>query len=256
MSAHEPYASMLDRYLDGELTGSEREQFERAVQRDAGLRAAVEAQRRIDERVCALFAPPSAPGAALTRGTGSVRSWRGMARLAACSALLFAGAWGAWALWLSPYAGKASGPFADAVRRVFVQETRAGFEPRWVCRDDAQFMEFTRDRLGTALLVTPQAGLTLLGWGYEPGLMGPLTTTLYAKFEGEPVMVVMDRADKDPAGIEGTAGALRLFRREIAGIALYEVSRAPTPRLLGLFHEPDPSIVPPARKPDALPDDL
>src|SRR3712207_2454426 len=50
---------LLDLYLDGMLTGPERAAFERSVAADPTLRAAVEAQSRIDQSLGRAFAPPA-----------------------------------------------------------------------------------------------------------------------------------------------------------------------------------------------------
>ncbi len=50
----------FDRLLDGLLTGPEKDQAERAVQAEPEAREQAELQRRIDDAIGRLFAPPAA----------------------------------------------------------------------------------------------------------------------------------------------------------------------------------------------------
>ena len=67
----------LDAYLDGLMETAERESFEREIERDAELRAQVEAQSLIDASLKRVFAPPAsaAPPCGATGGAPPQKQW-------------------------------------------------------------------------------------------------------------------------------------------------------------------------------------
>jgi len=92
-------------------------------------------------------------------------------------------------------------------------------------------------------------GLEVLGWSYNSiqddkslGVFSGYTLYLLARAKGEPVVVLIDRTGYDrPLEVDSASG-LHLFRREIGGAVLYEISPLDAPAVLDQFapYEPTP----------------
>lgn len=186
-------------------------------------------------RLRGLVAAPEAP----TRPTGAsaptVTRGSRLPLLAGIAAAIFLATLAGWWLLSSPTRIP-----EDPTRRLAAIHARAklgGMQPRWKCENDEEFAATTRDRLGQALLVTPRAGLTLLGWDYDY-LFSDQTCVLLAKSDNDDVVIAMDLAARerpiDPAKLPD----IRVHRRLIGGIVLYELSGSPTPLVLDRFYDP------------------
>ncbi len=270
-------ADWLDLYIDGLLDDAGRQAFEAELARNADLRAQLALQGRIDSGLkagCAIrpdldisFGSPARAEAPETRSgpasasaipapaqAGSVparaRS-ESLARLkwyVGVAAVLMLGA-----LVFRQYVGVPSEVKYIDPESLYTRLELGGFEPEFVCKDDAEFVAAVVKRLGSGLLVTPASGLTVLGWAYgkdyEGRIIGPDTLVLMVKVSdpaegpgtpGRPpgsgphhVLVLMDRTSSDralPTRCEKTG--LRLFRREVGPLVLYEVTPLNAPSVL------------------------
>lgn len=225
-------AERLEAYLDGRLTGEHRAAFEAELASDAALRAELELQRGIDAALRRRFAPPemislpaSSQAAAPRR---SRRLWRPLA-VAAAAALLAAGAWAGWAVYSVS---------VDPLVSVYRSEVAAGLRPKWVCDTDEQLAEYLQDKFGRTLVVrSTRPDVSLIGWT-SCSLMSPYTAVLLTRVGGEPVLVLVDRAEVDTRPSLPPLSGLRLFRREVGGMVLYELSPLDHPTLLDAFAKP------------------
>ncbi len=217
-------AERLEAYVEGSLGAAERAAFERDMLRDPALRAEVETQQRIDDRLRAIFAPPvpaGAPGAP----PRPVAPWTRLALgLAAALALAAAGAYWAGLLGRGPGDTRADALYARLVR--------TGFEPAWVCGDDAEFVAYTRDTFGQAFTIEPAPGVELLGWTYCSGVLGDGAGVLLATVGGDRAIVIVDRSGNDRRVPVDAGSGLRVFRARAGGAVLYEVTPRDSPALL------------------------
>ncbi|MGQ0629055.1 MAG: anti-sigma factor family protein [Phycisphaerales bacterium] len=244
----------LDLYLDGALHGQALADFEARRASDPALRAEVALQRRADQSIRVALpyhpAPPisfAPPVTTTTVGGHSIAgriaptvaragtNWR---RLGLAAAVLLGGA-GIWA----GYVHITTPSFERLIPpdMVYGQLVAGGFKPEFVCIDDAGFAKAVRDRLGTALHLTPAAGIVALGWGYgddyQGKIVGPRTLVLLATVDGEQVVVLMDRASDDRTLVMPDACGLHLYRAQVGPLVLYEISHFERPRILPLLHE-------------------
>jgi hypothetical protein len=159
--------------------------------------------------------------------------------LAAGLAAALAGTWLAWSALAPP--GAPSGAY-DAEWRSFETAfrdwTAPGFEPAWVCRDRAGFAETFRGTLHEGLALGDLSqGTEALGM-IVCNSLSPRTTCVVARSAGQPVIVFVDRIERESAVIP--PAGLNMFRREIGRLVLYEVSALPAPVLLNAFRLADP----------------
>lgn len=224
----------IESYLRNEMTGDERAAFEREQLREPSLRAAVELERTIDDRLRAMFAPPAPATLEPLASGGSApmpvpRSWVRLALGLAAVLALAAGVHFSGILGPAP-----GGTKADAVLARFV---RTGFEPAWVCKDDAEFIQYTRDTFGQAFTVAPSADVQVVGWDYCSGVLGDEAGVLLVKLgdDEKAILVVDKRANDRPVEVEPASG-LTVHRRKVGSAVLYEVSKRDTPAVLPLVN--------------------
>lgn len=124
----------------------------------------------------------------------------------------------------------------DEVYRRFVA---TGWRPSFTCENDDQFIAAVQKRLGRAVLIsTSTVGVVLNGWGYAEGYsgtpVGSSTMYLLTHAEGKPVLVLMERASRDREVTLSDSGknVLHLFRRKVGGVVLYEVTPWPNERVI------------------------
>lgn len=222
-----PRVDMLERleaYAEGGLSAPERAEFEREMLTDPALRDEVELQRRVDGRLRALFEPPASIGlpGVTPRRVGTRARWA--LGVAAALALAVGGAY--WALWRAP------GPGDARVEALYARLVRTGFEPGWVCKDDAEFVAYTRDKFGQAFTVEPAPGVALLGWTYCSGVLGEEAGVLLATAGDDRVIVIVDRSSNDRRVPLDAGTGLRVFRGSAGSAVLYEVTPRDRPTVL------------------------
>lgn len=239
-SAEETLSARIEMYLRNEMDGEDRAAFEREMLRDPALRAEVELERTISDRLRAMYAPPAPPAmpttaaaatavariAGSTRGPATqpwVRIALGIAAVLAIAAgVHFSGV-------LGPAPG---GTKADAI---LARLERTGFEPAWACEDDAEFVQYTREKFGQAFTVAPASGVQVIGWDYCSGVLGDEAGVMMVNLgEAERAIVIVDRKSHDrPVEIDASGG-LRVHRLQVGGAVLYEVSKRESPAVLPL----------------------
>lgn len=232
-SAEETLSARIEMYLRNEMDGEERAAFEREMLRDPALRAEVELERTISDRLRAMYAPPAPPtplsmpvapaATAVARIAGSTRGpatqpWVRIAlgiaaMLAIAAGVHFSGV-------LGPAPG---GTKADAI---LARLERTGFEPAWACEDDAEFVQYTREKFGQAFTVAPASGVQVIGWDYCSGVLGDEAGVMMVKLgESERAIVIVDRKAHDrPVEVE-PSGGLRVHRLKVGNAVLYEISK-------------------------------
>lgn len=240
----EPRQERIERialYVDGRLSGEERARVEAEIAASPEARAQVEAMRRTEASLRAVFGAAATPSAVSPRpvriggGRSGALVW---VRNIAAVVAVFAGAW--WFLWPAGQWPKTSAQ-PRTVDAYYDRVVERGFVPDAVCRDDAQFAEFTRQRVGLAMVATPEPGVEIIGWGYprDTELMGlpPGTVSLLARVDGAEVVVLLSPIDAGGAPRTQWIGGHRVFRRDLAGVGMVEISPLATMRVL-------PALVP------------
>lgn len=208
----------------------------------------------IDAALRRLFEPP--PPAALDaiadRILGRlrfpvVRRGRGVRRLAAAAAIVGAvlGTWQIWQVVGPP--GRPSGGYRQLPWRsldaVYRDTVAAGFEPGWVCADDREFALTFRSLHHQGLVLSgmpPQ--VEPVGLLYCNSIT-PRTIGVLVRVGGEPVIVFVDRVERDATQPRPPPG-LNLFRRQVGRLVLYELSPLREPSVLPWFRDPDEEIRP------------
>ncbi len=232
----------IEAYLDGQMTASERESFERELEKDAALRTEVERQKRIDGSLSGLFAAPSAEGVlsrvraqragargrpteAATVGT-QARPW--LLRGLGVAAVIGIVAVGGWLVWKSYFQEPdmvqlTSGPWRS-LETAYHDAIRDGFEPLWVCETQDEFMETFRYRVGQKLYLdeTPEE-IQAVGLSYMNTISSD-TVVLLARVREKEVLVFVDRYQQDKPQELSPESGLHLFRDRIGDLVLYELS--------------------------------
>lgn len=244
----------LEMYLDGLLEGAALAAFEREVGVNAELRAEVEAARRVESVLRASMSPPqaialpaldraveSAPLKFDAAGSGGkpkrAPAWRWAGYAAAAAIGLAAVAW---------YSNTVPNPSAKPVltaMQVLEETRRTGFTPVFVCKDDAEFAATVKNRFGTAMLVAAQEGVAVLGWAYSDTYAGEIvsnnTLVLMAKVDGREVLVFMDKAPgARTLSLGERPDGYRVFKKELGGLVLYELSPFDRARVLDACYVP------------------
>lgn len=216
---------LLDAFLDGTLTDAQRERFRELLAGDPSLQAEIDFQADINASLRRLVVPRevpqpaelgAAPPAPVLRLPAPRRTW---VRTIAAAAALLAIAATIFVVRFMPQKAPLRQP--DEVYQSIVS---AGFKPREVCTSEDAFTNWTRYAVGELLVIPADlAGITLLGWDYEPVLQ-PRTGVLLARVGETPVIVLMDARDKARRLTVPRSSGLRIFRRDVGEAVLYEVT--------------------------------
>ncbi len=266
---------LLNEYLDGLLGAEERAVVETRCAAEPVLAAQVRTQREIDAALARYAQPPDGravlaraqarfaegdgiatsiageigqaatpPGsAARSAGSWRISRWKRLA----IAAVLLLGVLGSWQIYRFLMGGPTGrydpGPprsLADAYQHTL----DAGFEAKWVCRDDREFALVFLDHLGDMLSMNPPlpAGIEALGLKYL-NVVSPRTVSMLARVNSAPVMVFIDRVERDQGTDREMPPGLHVFRRELGSLVLYEVTPLD-----------EPALVTHLRRPEALPE--
>ncbi len=244
----------LEAYLDDQMAQPEREAFERTLQTDTELRAQVEFQGEIDQTLRRLFvpSPPSEELIASLRRAASEPSeakipasaagrklWQMVRLVSLTTAACLVWGWVAW-FYLGSSDSASRGYAVRPLAVIYQESVERGFEPLWVCEDDRQFASTFLKRQGQGLLLRPlPEGTQMVGLAYLKAIRGT-TTTLMARVDGEPVMVFVERLDRDrtlPAPSDSSG--LHLYRKELASLVLYELTPLDSPHVMEFFYPVD-----------------
>jgi len=167
---------------------------------------------------------------------------RVLRRLAAAAAVV-AGVVGVWLIGqsLRPPASSPPGGYTPepwrSLETAYNDWLADGFEPMWICADDREFVDTFRETYYQGLLLgaLPQ-GTTALGLSYCNSISSR-TTCLLATVDGTPVVVFVDRVERDRP--QPQPEGLHLHRRRIDKLILYELSPVEQPAVLPWFTNPD-----------------
>ncbi len=251
----------LEMYLDGIMSPAEREAFERKLQTNPAMQKEITLQKNIDQSLHRAF-PPPAPSEALLgilqdassiqekvpQEKATIRSDQPPAKRSVRTVLLVLAASMAWVIvgWrFLDVVGPDDGYRELAMAEIYENRVQSGFKPKWVCEEDREFAETFSERNGQAILLkTLPSGMEMVGLAYLAGI-GPKTTTLMARVDGQPVMVFVDRAEEDPTPDQpGWFSGLALFREQRDGLVFYELTPLDQPRVMQWLHAVDLSEVP------------
>ncbi len=215
--AGDQFDAMIDAYLDGRMSRARREDFERLIEQDEDLRAQVALQRRIDGVLRERYTPAS-----VDIGKSGRAHWRGWAIAAG---VVLAIAAGVYAAFFMPQRA----PF-DQPSEVYRRLIASGYEPMQVCTDNEAFRAWMERRFDESIVIPDDlAGVELIGWHYKR-VLTPRTGVLLAKVDGEEVIVLVER--RSSARRLGDQDGLHVYRRDLGGVAMYEVSPLHEARLL------------------------
>ncbi len=233
----------LNRYFDGQMTPEERAAFEEAARNDTDLARQIEMQGRVDDSLRSMFAPPDdlesrfvlpeTPVIAHLPRTPS-RMWVRLA-LAAVLALSAVGAWFTY----RPGSSTRSPYEPLSLTEVFSVVEAKNWHPSTVCTSDEAFRSFAHKQIGREVLVVQTCTLSALGWEYGQWLLSEPTAVVLMRDGDEHVMVLMgELKGHNPPEIDATSD-LRVYRRDLAPIVLYEISRLDEPHTLDAFYLPE-----------------
>ncbi len=240
MSEPMDWSAKINAYLDGAMAGDERAAFERSISTEPELAREVELQQRIDGRLRMLLEVPEAPALPEAGGTMRIgdrsRRMPTWARLAALLVLCALGVWAAlnqpWRAWMGP----ASSDVAANV--VFKELVKGGLKPMWKCESDEVFAKYTREHLGAEFTLKPALGVEVVGWTYTGGLLEGSAQVLMCRVEGKASIVVVGKKEQDRAMHADAASGVKVHRKEIWGLVMYEVNERDDAPILGLVVGP------------------
>ena len=280
MNEHDHWTSQLESYLDGLLSGEALVAFKRRLNEDEQLQAALKQQRRINLALRHRLGPPAMTqewfskielnghakdgpdlpsivhtqsAAASSADAPQSRRLRFPVRryaIAASILLAIGGAWLAWTLVISGSGQSAELPIAKGPPRLafdkyYQRKVNDGFKPAWVCSNDEEFKASFRDRFGQAMLIGKLPdNVTMAGLDYNTCLSAQ-TLSVVMKVNDQGVVVIVDHVDRDK-GAPTLPAPLKVFRREMGKLVLYEVTPLESPGTLDHFYDPDAGASPPA----------
>lgn len=240
-------SSWLEKYIDSAPDSPERAETDRAMSSNRQMQQELQLQRQIEESLKRLFVPSAAPADLLAKlqsptplarsATQPRRNWAKLALAATAVSLV----WG-FLIWrflphsqplgnshyssgYNSYATMAYDPNLP-LSAIYERSVANGFLPGWVCNDPHEFASTFFSRQGQGLLlasdmpaVTKMEGLTYCGG------ISPNTTTMFARTDGQPIMVFVDRASSDThPELPKTETKLHLFRKELGPLVMYELT--------------------------------
>ncbi len=236
---------------------------------DRQMQLELQLQTQIEESLKRLFVPSAAPADLLARlqaptplaqpATQPRRNWAKLALAAIAVSLV----WGFLIWQFLPHSRQQGGPFNPAAYKynnpyatmaydpnlplsaIYERSVANGFQPGWVCNDPHEFASTFFSRQGQGLLLADlPAGTKMEGLTYCGGI-SPDTTTMFARTDGQPIMVFVDRASADThPELPKTETKLHLFRKELGPLVMYELSPLDHATVMDSLHLAD---VPPEK---------
>jgi hypothetical protein len=82
------------------------------------------------------------------------------------------------------------------------------------------------------------AGAAMLGLSYTGGVT-PSSMGMLGTANGKSVLVVVDQVSNDAKAQMKQPGDLKLFKRKIGSLMLYEITPLEEPKLLEMFYQPE-----------------
>ncbi len=252
-SQSDPSNMRLEAYLDGRMPIAEQEAFELELESNDQLRGQYELQREIDASLERMFVAPAPPVdiVALSAADGATdelnqlperkekkprKAWQtAVAILVACVVWFVVGKEA-----YRVYHDRGESRYGQlALAEIYQNSVDRGFRPKWVCDDEQEFAQTFESRQRIALLLKPDAQHMMVGLSYLSGLT-PMTTTMLARVDDQPVLVFVERVDRDvrPDHPDWSSG-LKLFRRELGELVLYEVTPLSEQRVIQHFYLPE-----------------
>lgn len=268
MSELSPRELRLMLYLDGLLEGEELAAFERELESDPTLRAQIEQDRAITARLGTLLGPtdedlarleiPDEPQGSSTSAPIRIERFRLPVRLIGgiAAALVVSTLGAVW--WWNTTTRVVLPPIALLQPAdIWQRELNDRFIPDWVCEDDEQMLSFTEGRFNEGLLFARVDNIELMGWSYATNLMSGNSASMLAKVDGEQVLVLVDKIgrDRELDAPGDRFPALKMFRREVGGFVLYELTPREAPAILDLAYSTGPRPPQPIEPPEDHPDD-
>ena len=232
----------LEAYLDGVMADAERAEFEVELNQNPQLGAEVALQAQVDSALARAF--PEAT--ATTQHLAALeKHWEGAAREAESLPLetrwpwivgilsTAAAACLSFAFW-SPGMGSRIEPHFEPtpLAQVYAETVNSGFEPYYECRDEERFGKHLPCAQGVGLRLTKlPIGSIMKGLSY-PGGLSRETTAMLCEVKGIPVMVFVDRQEKDlPQAAKNSDPQVNVFRAEHDGLVFYEVTPLSKPTM-------------------------
>lgn len=245
---------LIDAYLDGGLGDRHRIAFTHMIERSPQLRSEVQRQVTIDAALKRLMTPPTArrladlarpaiDRARVRLAAGSVPSTPAAParRRFATAAALVAAAGGILLIFNATIRRSRQDPYVVPARTTmpayYHSQVDAGFSADWRCDTQEEFADAFAERLDQKLMLAelPDAA-EALGFSYC-NCLTPRTVSLMATVGDAPVMVFVDRVERDQP--QRRPDGLSLYRRRIGRLVLYELSPLDHPAVIQAFFDPD-----------------
>lgn len=220
-----PIDQQLDAYHDDRLTPERRAEFEHRLDANPTLREQLDLQLRIDDTLIKTFQPQSHT-ASNARRTRTTRDY--LIAIAAVIVIVASAS--------LVYRHLFSSPNSDSTPRLSMQRfydkaIASGFQPGWVCETDDEFAQTFENRFGVPMLARNLPDdVQLLGLGYGH-VLTRYTIVVFARVQGQPVMLFVDRI-APPASLPRVKSGFNRFHRELDGIQIYELTPLDQPRLI------------------------
>lgn len=242
--------ALLHSYLDGAMNDADRAGFERRIASDPALGAELERLQAVDAMLRSHYSPPEihlsltpdvpvgqiGPRSKSTFLSGA-SPWR--YALLAATLVLASLAW----IWQFSQSRIHVRSMHMSAGEVHSNLLRKGYKPEFVCTTDEEFNKTIKDRFGQGLLIASAPNIELIGWAYADNYAGGVVSTkelvLMTRVDGRETTVFIDNLKNDRTINEQPPDAMRVFRRVVGDLVLYELTSASKPTLLDRAFDPD-----------------
>jgi hypothetical protein len=128
------------------------------------------------------------------------------------------------------------------VSRLYDGQVKAGFKPDYVCKDDAEFADYSNKAFGIPLLAQNDSTVTIVGWTYDDfsrykdlGISGDAKIIL-ARVKEQPVILLLDKNDVSGPTVDAAArGRLNVFSTNVGGVDIFEITPLKEPLAMKKF---------------------